>query len=230
MNRKKRMLAALAAVSVAVVVGGGIAVAAGATLPFSGDGNTINGCYTALGELKLLTPTHPSCKSGYTPIQWNATGPQGPQGSAGPQGPQGPQGEQGPAGASDVYVNYGFWAIPNGQTDTVATVSLPPGLYTLNASVFAIVHDTSNDEIDAGCWFATSDTTKAAIHQHDPAGQEISGFYSKNDVLAEGAIPLLGDVQVSSPVDVRVDCWDAANGGDYEGTLYATRVGAIHSS
>lgn len=225
----KRTFALAAAAFVAVAaVGTGIAVAAGASLPFSGDGNTINGCYSKAGELKLLTPILPTCPVGSSPIQWNVTGPQGPAGPQGPKGDTGPQGPQGPAGSGDVYVNYGHWAIPDGQTDTVATVTLPTGLYTLDASVFAIIHDSSKDNFAGGCKFSTADTTKAFIHQFDLAGETTSGFYSNNDVLPEAAVPLLGDVQVFSPTDVRVDCWDAGNGGDYYGTLYATRVSAIH--
>jgi hypothetical protein len=68
------------------------AVAAGVTLPFSGDGNTINGCYANGGALKVLTPSQPTCPDGFMPIDWNVTGPQGP---AGPQGPKGDKGDTG---------------------------------------------------------------------------------------------------------------------------------------
>jgi hypothetical protein len=44
-----------------VALGTGIAVAAGVTLPFSGDGNTINGCYSSGGALKVLTPSEQRC-------------------------------------------------------------------------------------------------------------------------------------------------------------------------
>jgi hypothetical protein len=93
--REERQMAprgrfAVAAVIAAAAVGGGIAAAAGVTLPFSGDGNTINGCYSSGGALKVLTPSEPTCPKGYAPIQWNQTGPQGP---AGPQGATGPQGQ-----------------------------------------------------------------------------------------------------------------------------------------
>ncbi len=96
-TKKKLLLSAVAFVAVSVI-GTGAAWASGVTLPFSGDGNTINGCYSSGGALKVLTPSSPTCPSGYVPIQWNQTGPQGPQGPAGPQGPQGPQGPAGPAG------------------------------------------------------------------------------------------------------------------------------------
>jgi hypothetical protein len=94
----KRPLVIAAAIFVTLGAGTGIATAAGVvTLPFSSDGNTINGCYSPGGQLKVLTVHHASCPGGMTPIHWNVTGPQGVQG---PQGIQGPQGPTGPAGTN----------------------------------------------------------------------------------------------------------------------------------
>lgn len=98
---KGRRLFAVIVALFTIVAGTGIAAAAGVvTLPFSGDGNTINGCYSPGGQLKVLTTTHATCPNGMTPISWNATGPQGAIGPQGPQGPTGPQGPQGPQGAT----------------------------------------------------------------------------------------------------------------------------------
>jgi hypothetical protein len=58
------------------------------SLPFSGDGNTINGCYSSGGALKVLTPSAPTCPSGYVPIHWNVTGPKGDTGATGPAASQ----------------------------------------------------------------------------------------------------------------------------------------------
>jgi hypothetical protein len=85
-TKKKLLLSAVAFVAVSVI-GTGAAWASGVTLPLSGDGNTINGCYSSGGALKVLTPSSPTCPSGYVPIQWNQTGPQGPQGPGVPPGP-----------------------------------------------------------------------------------------------------------------------------------------------
>ena len=63
----------------------GIALAA-VTLPFSGDGNTINGCYSDRGRLVLLTPSAPECGKKFQPIQWSVTGPQGRAGTNGTNG------------------------------------------------------------------------------------------------------------------------------------------------
>ena len=45
----------------AAAIGCGLALAAGVALPFTGDGNTIAGCYSAGGALKLRTASEPTC-------------------------------------------------------------------------------------------------------------------------------------------------------------------------
>ena len=121
-----------------LVLGAGVAVADGVTLPFSGDGNTINGCYSSGGALKVLTPSAPTCPRGYTPIQWNQTGPQGAQGTQGPAGPQGPIGPQGPAGPSGAST---MWAVSNSGVRGVLnntsgqvfeSFTLPAGNYVIS--------------------------------------------------------------------------------------------------
>ena len=83
--------------------GGGAALAAGVTLPFTGDGNTIAGCYSSGGSLKVRTPAEPVCPKGYTPLDWAAKGQAGAAGPTGPTGPAGAAGPAGPAGASQAY-------------------------------------------------------------------------------------------------------------------------------
>jgi hypothetical protein len=100
------LLQKLGLIAVGVVVasiGGGLAFAAGVTLPFTGDGNTIAGCYSSGGALKVKTPEQPTCPKGYLPIEWNSTGPQGQPGPTGPQGSQGPAGPPGPAATVDSF-------------------------------------------------------------------------------------------------------------------------------
>lgn len=93
-----RRLTVIAAALITLGAGTGIAAAVGGvSLPFSGDGNTINGCYSPGGQLKVLTTHQTTCPDGMTPIQWNVTGPQGAQG---PQGIQGPKGDTGASGAT----------------------------------------------------------------------------------------------------------------------------------
>jgi len=106
-------LIVIAAALVTVVAGTGIAAAAGVvTLPFSGDGNTINGCYSPGGQLKVLTAKQTTCPGGMTAIHWNVTGPQGAQGIQGPTGPQGIQGTTGPQGIQGATGATGAPGIP----------------------------------------------------------------------------------------------------------------------
>lgn len=93
-----RKLGLIAAGVAAASIGCGLALAAGVTLPFTGDGNTISGCYSSGGALKVRTPEEPTCPKGYAPLEWNVAGPQGAEGPQGPAGPAGPAGQQGPAG------------------------------------------------------------------------------------------------------------------------------------
>ena len=86
----RRRFTAAAIVLGAVPAACGVAMAAGATLPFTGDGNTIAGCYASGGALKVRTKSEPTCPTGYSKLEWNVTGPEGP---AGPQGPAGKDGK-----------------------------------------------------------------------------------------------------------------------------------------
>src|SRR5436853_204205 len=60
----------------------------------------------------------------------------GTTGAAGTTGLQGVQGEQGVPGPSNAYTNYGTLAsIAQGTTQTVASVTVPPGVYTLSGQI-----------------------------------------------------------------------------------------------
>lgn len=95
---RKRRLAYSVVFGCAALLVVGVAYAA---LPFSGaNDNTISGCYSTGGNLKVLTPSEPTCPKGYTPIQWNVSGPQGLQGPQGPQVPRARRGPQAPLGSA----------------------------------------------------------------------------------------------------------------------------------
>lgn len=154
-------------------IAAGVALATGVTLPFSGDGNTINGCYSTGGALKLETPSSPTCPSGYVAIHWNVTGPQGPagpqgiQGATGATGATGPMGATGPAGVtgatgatgatgpagaagfSDAYVgsndaSVGILRSPGGDYEVVA-VRVPAGNYVVTATSELFDRDNSGN-------------------------------------------------------------------------------------
>jgi hypothetical protein len=93
---------ALAALTGALLAGGGYALA-------SGSATTIHGCVDRKNHQLLIQKR---CGKGQSRLVWNQQGPQGKQGATGTQGPQGVQGptggsgSQGPAGTSPII----WWA------------------------------------------------------------------------------------------------------------------------
>lgn len=185
-NIRKRTLIIASAAIIATAGGGGIAAAAGVTLPFSGDGNTINGCYSPGGQLKLLTPVQSTCPHGMTPIQWNVTGPQGPAGPTGPTGPKGASfltSDGPPSGActtgdSDVdYTTGEVYQCQSGSwVDTKSSLRGPQGPAGVNA----------------------------AAGQSCPSGQYVSGFDSSGNVVCT-ALPTstTSTTQVTCPANTQ---------------------------
>lgn len=90
--RAKRIAVVAGSAVALVAVCCGVALATGFSLPFGSDGTTIQGCYSTGGALKLLTPSSPTCPSGYTPINWSVTGPKGDKGDKGDPGTNGTNG------------------------------------------------------------------------------------------------------------------------------------------
>ena len=144
-----------------VGVGAVAASAFAATLPFTGDGNTVAGCYSSGGALKVRTPAEPNCPKGFAPIQWGVTGPAGasgaagaagPAGTAGPAGPQGLQGPQGPAGASAVLTVQNAHVL-NEEDDFERTIvgltDLPAGSYIFWTTLHSDFYATSGSLLDA---------------------------------------------------------------------------------
>jgi hypothetical protein len=79
--KRKRVAYTVALASAAMAVAG----VAYAALPYSGaNDKTVEACYSTGGNVKVLTPAEPTCPKGYTPIEWNVTGPLGLQGLQGP--------------------------------------------------------------------------------------------------------------------------------------------------
>jgi Collagen triple helix repeat (20 copies) len=99
MNRRTRLLT-IGGLAVALVAGGGTALAA-ATGPVSSSG-VITGCYTN-GAVNgshavVLQNGGTSCPQGTSAISWDQTGPQGPPGPAGTNGTNGTDGTNGSNG------------------------------------------------------------------------------------------------------------------------------------
>jgi hypothetical protein len=218
-----------------VLVSGGIAHA---EIPDTS--GIIHGCYvTKGGSLRVIDPAAgESCDvKKEVPLNWNqigptgpqgavgamgpqgAVGPTGPQGAVGPTGPQGavgPTGPLGPAGSTDAYANYGatsFQRIEQGTTQTVASVTLPAGSYTLVATVTGI---PSGNARFASCYFISA----GAVQGH-PA------LLSYDDYKQ----PLIGEVLTTlAATAVFLRCTALDGPFDVIGSLIATRVGAITPS
>jgi len=159
-------------------------------------------------------------------VALGAVGPKGDKGDTGDQGPQGIQGEkgdkgdqgdlgpQGPAGVSAAYTHYGaaFVSIGDGLTQTVASVTVPPGSYVLTGIVTA----TDVDDFEfTQCNFFGPGT----VHGHFAV------------LTGDGTHPLLADVTVgfaSNPIFLRC----SAQNGTVRvlGKMIATRVGTVTPS
>jgi hypothetical protein len=152
-------------------------------------------------------------------LSWSQTGPVGPAGSPGPTGSQGQAGPVGPVGPSNAYANYGpanFLRISDDNTQTVASVTLPAGSYTLAATVFGAAVD---DARNLSCFFVSAGTL-----------QGHAALLQLGDI-ASNRQPLIGEVTIavgSASVFLRCTAID----GDFDvlGELIATRVGAITPS
>jgi len=152
LSRKRRLFGAAVA---AASIGSGVALAAGVMLPFSDDGNTINGCYSSGGALKLRTPAEPNCPKGYVPIQWGVTGATGAQGATGPQGPAGatgPAGPTGPASASQAYRIQSEHVVSSFTTEQeiVGLSDIAAGSYIFYTTIRNSVYRTSENSHSQG--------------------------------------------------------------------------------
>jgi len=71
-----------------MVVAAGVLAAGIAYAAIPGPGGVIRGCYISSGGQLRVIDTG-SCRSGETPLSWNAQGPSGPSGASGASGPPG---------------------------------------------------------------------------------------------------------------------------------------------
>jgi hypothetical protein len=171
------------------------------------------------------------CPSGQRSLAWSKQGPQGPAGlngtngadgqpgPPGQNGAQGPQGVQGPQGPSEAFTNYGdgFHTIAQGTTQTVASVTLPPGFYTLAATIGFSEHVPTGGTVVLTCSFASA----GVIHQGSGAVGEASDSLN--------TMPLIGDVTITSAnTSVFLRCTGQAGpDAGARGQMIATQVGSL---
>lgn len=137
----------------------------------------------------------------------------------GPKGDKGDQGEVGPAGSTTAYTNYGDGShhLDTGTTQTVASLTLPAGTYTLSAT--ASVARTDSDDTHAQCSLVSAGTLNANV-----------ALGSLEGVVAV-RMPLIGDVTIANDnTSVFLRCVALDGPVTAGGDLIATRVGAITPS
>ena len=118
-----------------------------ATIP---DANGVfHGCYLKSGgSVRVIDDSVTMCKSGETAIAWSVTGPAGPAGAAGATGATGATGAPGatgPRGPSDAFFteHFVFTQLQGNDFHEMATVSLGPGSYVVNAVAAVAGNSTS---------------------------------------------------------------------------------------
>jgi hypothetical protein len=170
-------------------------------------------CVAPSGLLAVLK----ECRGGMKQIDPAAIGLVGPAGEQGPAGPQGAEGPAGPAGPSDAYANYGatdLQRIVEGTTQTVSSVTLPIGTYTLAATVYGVALEDARFLSCNFISFGSLNGGRAALISFDDLKQ-----------------PLIGEVTISvDGTSVYLRCSALSGDFDVGGELIATRVGAITPS
>jgi hypothetical protein len=136
-------------------------------------------------------------------------------------GAKGDKGDTGPAGPSTAYTNYGsgIHRLAPFTTQTVASVTLPTGSYTLSATPFVINRDLDNST------YVTCSFLSAGTLNGNPV------LLAPRDFVGQLSIPLIGDVTITTntaPVFLRCSTTDDV--ADVGGDMIATRVGTITPS
>ncbi len=216
---RRRLIAAAVAAALVGLAAAGIAYAA---IP-DGTG-VIHGCYANKGgSLRVIdTGLGQSCDSkNETSLTWSQTGPSGARGPTGAKGTTGATGAKGPSGAtgpSDAFTNYGTpTQISSLDTQTVTSVTLPAGNYTLSASIRAV-----NDDGDTN--LLACDYVSAGTLHEQQAVVSLQGQGSDIDALT---FPMIGDVTISTDgTAVFLRC-EPAFTATFIANMIATKVGAI---
>lgn len=132
-------------------------------------------------------------------------------------GAKGDQGDTGPAGPSNAFTNYGDGVhhLDSGNTQTIATVTLPIGSYTLSGS--ASVASASGGSDHADCFFSSFFAVANGHHA-------VANLTGTDQVR----IPVIGDVTITADnTDVFLRCHAISGAVDTAGEMIATQVGMI---
>jgi Collagen triple helix repeat (20 copies) len=158
-----------------------------------------------------------------------AKGDAGPKGATGSKGATGTQGSAGPAGAggsNTVFTNYGQnHTIGQGLTQTVASVTLPPGRYTLSATAVFSEVDGDGKNAALSCSFVSA----ATVHQVAIGGGGYVGAYGVTNPTE--TMPVIGDATVTTNnTSVFLRCKSVLQTAGVSAAMIATQVGTITPS
>jgi len=191
-----------------------------------GAGGVIHGCYgTSNGQLRVIDGG--SCRTGETPLDWNAQGVAGPTGATGATGAAGATGATGATGAagatSEVYTSGGRRSTPSDEGfDTIAYVTLPAGEYVLNAVVGGEATNAGNDAAGSCVFSSSGPATFGPAAGGSALFLEVDSFPGQ---FPNGA--KAGTVGLSATTDVGLDCQSFDHDMTFDVTLTATTIGAI---
>lgn len=220
----------------ALAVGGavfGIASAVQASIP---DANgVIHGCYNPNGAkatngtaLNIIDTSSAGCTKNMQAVSWSQIGPTGSKGTTGAKGPtgaRGPTGQTGAVGPSNAYTNYGeVHSIGAELTQTVSSVTLPIGSYTLSAAVRVFAPE-DGDATFVECKFVSAGALHSNLMQTTTQGFDL-------DNVTETAMPLIGDVTITTDnTAVFLRCTSInPSTADVQASMIATQVGTITPS
>lgn len=156
-----------------------------------------------------------------------ATGATGPAGSAGPTGPQGP------AGPSDMYANGSPSDTLTASGTTVASMSVPAGIYELNFNATAVNPSTTNSA-EVWCFLnLTGNVVQGAVTLPPAANVGLSDSNGKPVYKSDEAVGIDYAITVNATTTVAVNCdgitQDAANIPTLQHvTWHALKIGSWH--
>ncbi|MDX6503269.1 MAG: hypothetical protein QOE29_394, partial [Gaiellaceae bacterium] len=144
----------------------------------------------------------------------------GQTGQPGEKGDKGDKGDPGTPGSGNAFTNYGdgLHDIGEGLTQTVSSVTLPPGKYTLSATV-AVVKANADDHTHVQCYFVSAGTLNGNVSL-----ASLEGTFQVR-------MPLIGDVTTTAATTaVFLRCTALDADASAAGNMIALQVGTITPS
>ena len=229
-TKARRTAVVMAGVAATALATGGVEIAnaASGAPHISLTSGVIYACYSNTTKGLFQTTKTAGCKTGFTELSWNATGPQGPQGAPGPQGAKGPQGTKGPQGAP------GPQGPPGAIADfTTQRTSIPLGSQTVVASVTPVSSGMYNvTATEAAGRDGASALWSCLIVRHSMLGSNLSPVHAGFALTPAGAVVGGGGTGAVfggpvSPIELLCTAKTASTSAE-QADLTATRVTSVN--